>query len=224
MVNNILKGLIYITDDVNVVYQFPIGPMNKIINLDEDDVLPENNSIVGGTCLLPPIDAKIAEADGDEILYNSRYIDHLQAPYQQQFIAALLSFLFKGGNLLLFLPELGYTNTRDKFIAFMYMLYGIHIGIMNNPDPNMATCYYDSTAIPIWLNLIYCSGVISAKDYLLLMPEDASVVNNDRVIDMLMMELKPYGETIKSKLDSIVRMHKAVHKNPNTVTPIRSLE
>lgn len=224
MVNNILKGTIYITDDVNVVYQFPIGPMNKIINLDEDDVLPENNNIIGGTCLLPPINAKIAEADGDEHTYDMCYMNHLQEPYQYMFIAALLSFLYKGGNLLLFLPELGYTNTRDKFVQFMYVLYGVHIGVINNPNPMVGNCYYDNTAIPIWLNLIYCSRVISGKEYLIMMPEDADVLNNDRVIDMLMMELKPYGESIQDKLMSLRDMHKALHKNINVITPIRSLD
>ena len=224
MVNNILKGQIYITDDVNIVYQFPIGPMNKIINLDEDDVLPENNSIIGGTCLLPPINAKIAEADGDERLYDSYYIDHLQSPYQQQFIAALLSFLYKGGNLLLFLPELGYTNTRDKFVQFMYALYGVHIGIMNHPNPQVAMCFYDNTAIPIWLNLIYSARVITGREYLTLIPENADILNNNQVVDMLMKELKPFGVNINERLNSLVSMHKALHKNANVVSPIMSLE
>ena len=224
MVNNILKGQIYITDDVNVVYQFPIGPMNKIINLDEDDILPENNSIIGGTCLLPPINAKIAEADGDERSYDTFYIDHLQAAYQQQFIAALLSFLYKGGNLLLFLPELGYTNTRDKFVQFMYALYGIHIGITNHPNPQMSMCFYDQTAIPIWLNLIYSARVINGIEYLTLIPENADILNNPQVVDMLMSELRPFGLNLNERLNSLVSIHKALHKNANVITPIKSLE
>ena len=67
----VLTGKIFITDKIEVVNNFPITPTSRIINLDEDDVLPKDNQyIIGGQCLLPPIESKIAEADGDEILYN----------------------------------------------------------------------------------------------------------------------------------------------------------
>ena len=72
-----LQGTIFITDDVNVIYNTPLGGMNKVVNLDEDDILPENNNILNGTCLLPPMEAKIAEADGNEQMYDTIYQNHL---------------------------------------------------------------------------------------------------------------------------------------------------
>ena len=222
--HNILKGNIYITDNTNVVYNFPLDAMNKIINLDEDDVLPENNNVIGGTCLLPPINAKIAEADGDENNYDSFYIEHLTLPYQQQFIGALITFLYKGGNLLLFLPELGYTNTRDKLLGFMFSLYGLHIGIINDPIPQNAMCYYDLSATPIWLNLIYLTGTMSAQEYLSLYPEDADLTANPKIMELLINNIRPYSNTLSGKINYILQYHKLIHKNKNVINPIKILE
>ena len=88
---SILKGTIYITDKEEIIYTTPLNSNTKIISLDEDGILMENDAILVGTCLLPPIEAKIAEADGNEQLYDVIYSNHLLEPYQQQFIAAMLS-------------------------------------------------------------------------------------------------------------------------------------
>lgn len=220
---SILKGTIMLTDNIDIVYQFPIGPMSKIVSLDEDNILPENNNIIGGTCLLPPILAKISEADGDQQSYDYHYREHLLGSFQQEFIGALLSFLYKGGNILLFLPDLSYTVTRDKLCEFMFQLYGIHIGIINEPNPMIANCYYDNSAIPIWLNLIYEARVISAYEYLSLFPEDAILNSNPKIMNLLIAELKPYDSTYEKKINHILQFHKQIHKNPNLRMPIKTL-
>ena len=57
----VLRGTMYITDDINIIYNAPVAMGTRIINLDEDGILDSNNPYtIGGTCLLPPIDAKIA--------------------------------------------------------------------------------------------------------------------------------------------------------------------
>ena len=154
-----LSGTIYITDKIEQVRAFPVGPASRIINLDEDDVLPENNPfIIGGQCLLPPINSKIAEADGNEMAYDMYYKENLLRDYQETFIAALISFLYKGGSLLLFLPELGYSLTADKLIQFIYELYGIHIAKLGYEDnefhkitPDELACWYNANAPPVTL-------------------------------------------------------------------------
>lgn len=224
MNNTILKGSIMITDSTDVVYQFPLDGLHKIINLDEDDVLPENNNVIGGTCLLPPVAAKIAEADGNEPEYDNIYIDHLLAPFQQQFIAALLAFLYKGGNLLLFLPELGYTNTRDKLIALLYRAYGIAIGIVSPNPTACTTCFYDTTCIPIWLNLIYSTRIISAYEYLSMFPIDANLNTNPKIMEMLISDIRPYSDTIGGKINYILHYHKHIHEKPGLSTGIKRLE
>lgn len=212
---SILKGTIYITDKEEIVYNAPLMSGTKIINLDEDGVLMEHESIIGGTCLLPPIEAKIAEADGNEQMYDLIYANHLLEPFQQQFISALLSYLYKGGNLILFLPELGYTNTMQKLIFHIWDKYGVHIGIIGDMNPQVANCYYDDKCIPIWLNMIYSARVISYKEYLYMYPLDA-VIQNHQVIEELINEISPLGESINDKLVYIDRLRKLIHQKPET--------
>ncbi|MBR6289213.1 MAG: hypothetical protein IKR19_07760 [Acholeplasmatales bacterium] len=210
----ILKGTIYITDNPEVIYNTPLN-VTKIISLDEDGILQDkNNTFIGGTCLLPPMEAKIAEVDNNEVLYDQFYQSHLLDPYQQQFIAALISYLYKGGNLVLFLPEIGYTNTRDKLIQHMWLLYGIHIGIIGAEDPMQANCYYDEKCVVMWLNMIYTSKVISAKEYLFMLPEDA-LLNNMTVISELIDELHPLGDSINDKINTLNHYRKSIKINPN---------
>lgn len=224
MNNGILKGTIFITSNIDIIYNTPMNGTVKIINLDEDGVLNMNSSnIIGGTCLLPPMEAKIAEADGNEMLYDNAYSSHLLMPFQQQFIAALIAFLYKGGNLILFLPELGYTNTIDKLVEHLFKLYGLHPGIIGHQNPQMTNCYYDAKCIPIWLNLIFIANVISAYEYLYMYPEDASIFN-DAVINQLIYEIQPFGDTMNERIEYINRLHRLIHKNPKVVPAIQCLE
>ena len=216
-----LKGSIYITDNLDVIYNIPMIN-TKIISLDEDGILDTNKDIIGGVCLLPPMEAKIAEADGNEQLYDMIYTDHLLLPFQQQFIAALIAFLYKGGNLILFLPELGYTNTMEKLIEHLYRIYGIHIGLIGSQNPSSANCFYDVKCIPIWLNLIFSAEVISAEEYLFMYPVDA-IITNEQVMNMLIDKIQPYGLTINEKRNYILRYHKLIHKNPNVKPAIHGV-
>ena len=220
-----LKGTIFITDKIDYLYNIPLGKNNKIINLDEDGILQiESNDIIGGTCLLPPIEAKIAEADGNEQLYDNIYSSHLLLPFQQQFISALIAFLFKGGNLILFLPEIGYTNTTEKLIEHLFSLYGLHPGIIGSQDPRISSCYYDDKCIPIWLNMIYSVNAISAYEYLYLYPIDA-ILNNNMILNQLINDIKPYGvNTINDKINYIYRFHKKIHENKYVFPPIESID
>lgn len=209
---SILKGMIYITDNLDVVYNAPLNT-TKIINLDEDGILQDNEAFIGGTCLLPPLEAKISEADGNEYQYDMFYQSHLLEPYQQQFIAALISYLYRGGNLILFLPETDYDNTKKKLIYHMWALYGVHIGIIGSTNPNDAMCYYDERCEVIWLNMVYTSRVIDANEFLYMYPLDA-IINNQQVICELVEELRPIGKSINEKMETINKFRKLVHKNP----------
>lgn len=224
----ILKGSINITSDIDVVYNYPLDINNKIINLDEDGLLQEDDkNIIGGSCLLPPMLAKIAESDGNEYDYEMLYKDHLLQPYQQQFIAALIAALYRGKNLLLFLPELGYTFTRDRLSMYLFQLYGIQVGILEFDEkvgiyPKIP-CYYDISSTPIWLNLIYEARVIGPYEYLINYPIDANLRSNSKILNMLINDIRPYAKTINEKINIISDLHKKLHKNPNIRIPIRAM-
>ena len=70
--------------------------------------------------------------------------------------------------------------------------------------------------------MIYSSNVISAYEYLYLYPSDA-IITNQSILNLLMMELQPYGETINEKLEYIKSFHKKIHMNPKVVPAIQSL-
>lgn len=209
---SILKGTIYITDNLDIVYNAPLNT-TKIVNLDEDGILQDNEAFLGGTCLLPPMEAKIAEIDGNEYQYNMFYQSHLLEPYQQQFIAALISYLYVGGNLILFLPETDYDNTKKQLIYHMWTLYGIHIGIIGSTNPNDAACFYDERCEVIWINMIYTSKVITAREFLYVYPLDA-VINNQQVVAQLIEELQPIGNSINEKMKTIDHYRELLKKNP----------
>ena len=214
-----LTGTIFITGNEEVIQTADLRRV-KIISLDEDGILEEKD-FIGGTCLLPPMESKIAEADGNEQLYDLHYSNHLLLPFQQEFITAMIAFLYRGGNLILYLPEIGYCNTTKKLVEHLYRLYGIHPGIIGEQNPSDANCFYDVRCIPIWLNMMICAGIISAKEYLIKLPLDAAITNN-KVMVILMDQLRPYGISMKERIDIILNYHKLLHKNPDCRLAIQS--
>ena len=68
----ILKGSIFITTDINnVINTINMLPDVRIINLAEyNEMELDPRYFVPGTVLLPPVEALIAEVDGDEDKYN----------------------------------------------------------------------------------------------------------------------------------------------------------
>ena len=218
-----LKGTIFITDDIEVVYQTPTDGTVKIIDMDEEKQLPQNNpNIISGSCLLPPIDAKIAEADGNEQIYDAIYGEHLFAPFQQQYIAALIAFLYRGGNLLVFLPEV-YTNTKDKFIQHMLIRYGIKIGEIGAEEPAAYSYFYDMHYIPCWLGLMYKNGLMYPEDFLRQYPLDARLDMDPGVMTKLLEDLRPYAGTLKEQVEVILDYHKKLHDKPNLQIPIMAI-
>lgn len=220
-----LKGNIYITDNLDVIQNAPQSGV-QIISLDEDGALDVivNCNHIGGTCLLPPIDAKIAESDGDEMKYDAIYSTHLLQPYQRQFIGALIGYLFRGlGDIIMYLPDIEDTITCKKFVFFMYSLYGIHIGLIGHLDPQVCSCYYDETCVPMWLNMIYEINVISPYDYLGLYPADAMIPDN--IIEKINYDIRPYGITSFDQLKVYVRdLHAKIQKNDKVRPAIESVE
>ena len=217
----LLMGKIYLTKDIKVINDTPLD-VTKIINLDEEGYLQDNNStILGGRCLLPPIEAKIAEVDGNEVTYDNIYKSHLLEEFQQDFITALIAYLYKGGQLMLFLPD-DYNTTIEKLIQHMWILYGIHIGFIESPNINERLCFYDEKCIPIWMNMLYMASVLYPSDYLRLLPPEVPININNMVLNKLIIELNPYGETINEKIKSLTEYRQKLFINPSTILAITS--
>ena len=217
----ILKGTIFLTDDPQVIYNSDLN-ITKIISLDEDGFLMDNPAFVVGTCLLPPPEAKIAEVDNNEQLYDVCYNSHLLEPFQQQFMGAVIASLYSGYTIIIFLPEMGYTYTREKIVQHIWTLYGIHIGFIGAQDPTVANCFYDEKCAPIWMNMIYLADVMDSTAFLYYYPADA-VINNTAVKSKLIFEMQPYGNTVQEKEKEIERFRRRLHDNKNVKQVIHSI-
>ena len=215
MNNNLsfLKGTIYITDDLQLVRSVPDRTV-KIISLDEENrISPNEPNVIVGTCLLPPMEALIAEADGDEDLYDIYYINHLNDPYIQEFIGVIISALYKGISLLLYAPMMKENIFVSKLKTHLWALYGIGIGI-----PGGEQCQYDSRCIPIWLNMMYFANVISFNEFLLYYPENAQL--SDAIANKLIADIKPVAESYSSRINELRIYQQKLKKNPRVQTAI----
>lgn len=218
----ILKGNILITADKNIIYQtLNTMPDVRIINLAEEDNLGiDPRCYVSGTILLPPIDALIAEIDGDEQKYDMIYYNHLVSPIIQEYMSSIIAFLYKGGKLLLYFPNDEYNNTMIKLLYNIMMIYGIHIGILGDPNYDNASCYFDANLEWYQLDLIYFyTGIMNWQEYLYYYPLNCPI--NDNMLNLLMNHIKPYGDTYQQKLDVIQRLRVRIKEKPNLINPIR---
>lgn len=220
-----LSGMIFLTSDIATVMNRPLNEKIYVINLDEDQKL--SNMIpdcIEGYCLLPPVDAKIAEVDGDEVKYNTIYLAHLYN--QQDFMSAIIALLYRGGKILMYLPD-DYNYTKIKLLEFIFQVYGIHIGDMT--DPTNSQCFYDLKSVPFWLNILYIRDLISFIDWLRLMPLDAYDPNgvlggNPQCFIKAIKELNPIADSDGEKLKLFKEFHQKIHMNPKLQPAIRSIE
>lgn len=216
-----LKGNIYITDNFNVIKNSNLS-LIKVIILDDDfEETYMTKDMIIGTILLPPIEAKIAEVDGDEQKYDYIYSSYLLKQDVERYISAIIAFLYKGGSLMLYINDMEYTNTKNKFVQLFYKLYGIHIGIIESQNPQEANCYYDNTCLPMWLNLIFLSDVIYPEEYLFKYPIDAAIPDN--IMNKLMDIMKPLGDTINDRIKTIENYRSRLKVIPNLEIPMRRI-
>lgn len=205
----ILKGTVYITDNLNIVMNVPDNSV-RVIALDEGEFLnPNDPNVIVGSCLLPPPEALIAEVDGDEDLYNLHYMTHFNNPYNQQFIAALIGALYQGTSLLLFTPKIKDNFTIVKLREMFWGFFGIKIGIAGVDE-----CVYDQKCIPIWLNMIFLSDIISPNEYLIMYPSDAKL--DDNCVYKVITILHLYGSCQKDRYNAVERFRKRLKSNNNT--------
>ena len=218
----ILKGNILITTDSNILLEtLNMRPDVRIINLDESHELKiDPRCYIPGSILLPPVEATIAEVDGNEAKYDCIYFNHLSSDYVREYMASIIAFLYAGGKLLLYYPNSEYNNTLKKLVYFIMNIYGIHIGIIG--DPNESVCFFDENAEYIQLDLIYFyTGIIGWKEYLYCYP--IGLVIPDFIMNILLNQIKPYGETFEQKLEVIQKLRIGLKNNKNMINPIQSI-
>lgn len=201
----IIKGDISITDNLNFINDLLLSPQPnvKIIVLEEETNLPLNHpNVINGSCLLPPIEALIAEADGDKPLFDALYNDYLNTPFVYEFMCAILLALHNGTSIIMYYPVLNSGNVIiQNLLGFIYQKYGIGLGVIGY---NRTT--FNPNYIPLWDSAMYMLNGISAMEFLYYYPENIRI--DDDVINKILIELRLY--TTPEQKDSYI--HGLVHK------------
>lgn len=205
------KGDISITDNVNLVRDiiFSNTPNIKIITLEEDGILPLNHpNVIKGTCILPPVEALIAEADGDENLFDTIYSDYFNTPFMFEFISALMISLYNGNNIVFYYYELDGNNVIPKLRQHMFQRYGIYIGVLGTRD----ICKYDNRCLPIWLSHTFMINGITAREFLINYPPNLNIPQN--IMDKIIIDMNPYGN-LQEKEKYIYSLVIKLKEHPN---------
>ena len=210
----VLKGSISITDNINFINEVLYSmPYTKVISLDENNVISlEHPNVIGGTCLLPPINALIAEADGDESLFDMYYAEHFTTQFVDAFVGALINYLITGGNLIIYYPELN-SIIASKLMDMFWKRYGIGMGIVGQKEH-----VYDYSCIPIWLGYAYSNKVINARDYLLAIPKNVRIP--DHILGQLLLDISPLEDNYVDSVDYIYSLVYKFKEKPDLIIPI----
>ena len=217
--NCILKGDISITDNLQFVEDVMVNPISniKIISLEEVSTLPlDSPNVLAGATLLPPIEALIAAADGDEALFDSIYFDYYNHQNVIEYVSAIITYLYRGGSFILFYPEDDHA-VKGKFLEMFWKRYGIMIG-----EIGVRNSQYDNSCVPIWLESIYNIGAITALELLYYYPNEALI--EDRLIYKLIMEISPLGENYQEKVQDILRLRTRLKEQRNLIIPFTMKE
>ena len=185
-----LKGIINIYEDpVQCFNDSLIIPNSRIISLDEDDSTMElssklNPAVLKGTILLPPMEALWAEADGNEMSYNDNYYRHLIDKDCVELISTIISYLYNGGSILLYVTNLNSIHTKFLY-KFFLQAYGLDLGISG-----IKPFTFDIQCIPIYLISMYQLGTIHPEEFLLQFPIEIPL--SDMIYVKLILDLEPY--------------------------------
>lgn len=215
---NLLTGKILLTDDIGVIHKI-LSCHNegmKVLSLDEDGALDLNDpNTIGGTILLPPVECRIAEMDGDMATYDHIYRNYMASESVDKFMSAIIIYLFKGGNLMCYHPDIRSTAIL-KMADMIASIYGIRLGVCQHPEFPVR---YSSKFIHIWLWILYNTGTIDPITYLKLMP--LNVPLPDFAIEKLLMDIKPFGSTIQEQVETLYRLRVRYKEKP-LIVPIFS--
>ena len=209
------KGIIVISSDPKFCFDLSMTGNNKIISLDEDDEYIElsplnNNNVVKGTILLPPIEAGWKEIDGDEFGYTEIYMNYLSSPAVSEFIVALIGAIYSGNNIIIYCPEFDeYIENSSLYVKVLYRylenIYGIHMG-----TNDMDLFRMNPLMIPACLIDIYCMGIMDPYTFLL---EFGNFEIPDNIYLKLINDINPYGNSYVEKRNYIDSIRQSILRN-----------
>lgn len=163
----ILKGTIYITNDINLCLS-NLNMCKTIVIADEPDQYNIPGKI-GGSLLLPPYEAMEYLIDGDMNSFNREYLNYLQTNYSvDKFVSIIIQALIAGTNIIFLLEDEEELTDQIEvtLLNFFVMQYGIIIGTSSR------SFAFDTTYTPFILNKLYAEEDMPKETYLNLFPQE----------------------------------------------------
>ena len=178
---------IYITCDPQLVFNAPYVNQ-RVIAITESgpelNIFPQG-LVNMGTVLTPNPEAMAAELDGEYEVSDMIYREYLSGNVQDRFIVLMLAALYKGTNILLYIPKDEYTGLTFKNVLLdhIFRMYGVVIGtpeVEFNFNPN----YF-----PVILSKFYTYDYIDLNEFVLRYPEDIQLSSD--VVTKMTMDIRP---------------------------------
>lgn len=209
-------GSVYLTTDLSVVEQTLQTRSAKVIIVDEENPYPQAMDMVTmASILLPPYEALSAMVDGEEAIFKQIYFEYLDRPEPASFMAILIAAIYRGINLLLYVP-----NDESEFLVPLiakFSMYGVIIG------DNMRPFILDPNAEPIRLGLCTYYGMMQVNEYLQRLPEMYPI--DMKLLPILIQFYNPhladYSEL--SYLQFFEGLRRKIRTNPNVIVPFGRL-
>ena len=182
------KASIYITCDPQLVMQAPYANQ-RVIAITESG--PELSMfppglVNMGSVLTPNVETMNAELDQEYDVSDHMYREYLSGSVQDKFIILMLTALYKGTNILLYIPKDEYTEFTFKnvLLSHIYQLYGVVVG---TPEVQFG---FDPNYFPLILSKMYLYDYITSDEFVMQYPEDIGLFPD--VVMKLTMDINPY--------------------------------
>ena len=163
---NIL-GTLYLAEDINFVRTVLLDQTSRTICLttdEADDILEKEfpNLVQKATILCAPPSAIYKDIDGDHEGFIQEYTEYLNSRSVTDFIALVLAYMHRGGNVLLYIPS--YTEDSiwvNTLLINLYERFGMLAGM--SADKSFS---YDPSYDGLVVDVMYEYGYISIFDYI----------------------------------------------------------
>lgn len=178
---------IYITCDPQIVFNAQYVNQRVIAiteSVPELSIFPPG-LVNLGTILCPNVETMAAELDGEYEVSDMMYREYLTGLVQDQFIVLMLAAIYKGTNVLLYMPRDEYTGLTFKNVLLdhVFKMYGVVIG---TPEVQFG---FDPNFLPIILSKFYLYDYISLDEFVMKYPENMGL--NKDVVYKMTNDIKP---------------------------------
>lgn len=161
----IIKGVLTFTSDINIAQFASRDPNARVLYLsDTEGIDIKSLGFLSASALVPDYNILSDIINGNIPAFTQKYTEYLNMPVQSNYIAAILTALVRGINIVLYYPK----DVEELYYPkFLQELFSVNFGISPSTRTSNFMYYGDSYDDNI-LNFIYHEGAIPCNEFLLL--------------------------------------------------------